>query len=207
MTKRELIVDILQNSNPPKTLEEVGDMFGVTREYVRQVWATHTPGGYRRYRDYQQKVAYERNEKRLDSVKFECNACGTPVTYREGKYKQGLCHNCSDKFLEQRDPYIILTCVECGNEFSPMRNNPKRHESRYCSMDCYTSSKFFKDMISKGSEKIMKHSEEEYKELARKFHEAHDMIRAGKKMKKDLLKEYDVTYQTAYNKMVKYFDE
>ena len=115
-------------------------MYGVSRERIRQIYkrATGRGAGERMVlrREIKNEVKGQVEKAKLESVKFHCRACNKPVMHKEGKYH--LCVKCSDMLTKrQRDPYTLLQCIVCGDDFHPFRNNPN---GKYCSTDCYFNS-------------------------------------------------------------------
>lgn len=150
--RNELIVDLLDNSLPPLTLQEVGDMYDISRERVRQIYKNKRGIGATdlmlKRKALAKRIKDQKASIKENTVKFSCAACGDPVMYKDAGRKRKLCSKCSSVLEDQqRDPYITKFCRNCGEPFHPFRNSKYRkpgvRDSTYCNMDCYISSGAF----------------------------------------------------------------
>lgn len=115
------------------TLQEIGDMYGVSRERIRQIYKRHTGEGYRLRLTNEQKHKLEE----LNSVAFNCVECGNPE-HNDIKEEYKICRECRRKYRkEQRNPYILKKCSYCGDNFHPFRNRGPKQRNMFCSIRCH----------------------------------------------------------------------
>lgn len=122
------------------TLQDIGDMYGVTRERVRQIYHKHTGHGYKQRMINRQ----EKLQEILSIPAFNCVECGNPE-YTPIKQEYKLCRDCRRKYRKQeRLPWVLFSCDNCGTKFHPFRNRPKGEESKFCSIKCYMERRWHK---------------------------------------------------------------
>lgn len=103
-----------------KTLEEVGKLFGLTRERVRQIFNATTGN----------------NVMATRKALLICKLCGKKFKtfYSQKEFCCIQCKTLFDKF----DYSKMITCIKCGGGFYPHRNwKQTRAVNKYCSMKCY----------------------------------------------------------------------
>jgi DNA-directed RNA polymerase subunit RPC12/RpoP len=127
------------------TLEEIGEVFGVTRERVRQIWKKKTGKPYKNHIEYASRIRKEAEQAKLMEVKFICLSCKKPVL-RSVKLKRSYCNDCAEAYSHttRRNFRIWHTCRGCGIKFHPWSNFASLSQGRgglYHSIQCYLKSR------------------------------------------------------------------
>lgn len=131
------------------TLEELGKMFGITRERVRQIYKKCTGKDFSARRDRNRKLKNILKVRRGNAIMFNCQSCGSPVSKNQGSRLRKYCRKCRDAMLKDgRDRLITLSCSRCGTKYHPFRSSSFLNiDTNFCSADCY--SKFRQERASK----------------------------------------------------------
>lgn len=152
------------------TLEQVGGMFDISRERVRQIYKRETGKSATIRRETKKKVEEIRRQKSLNLVAFKCGACGKPVTHREKGRRHSLCESCNYlQNVKQVAIYTTYVCDGCGVSYHPKRTSisyaPTNHKKEY-----YPGKHF--------------HTQECYWEFRRRLSAAEDLQKKTLRLKK-----------------------
>lgn len=145
--------DLMKMANENKyTLQQLGDVFGITRERVRQIYKKLTGKSYgveRRKKILSlSDIAAQQNLKRLEEPKI-CPAC--KKEYFPRTLHQKMCLDCRLLIKGNRDPYTWCKCLYCGKDFHPIRTwrFVPALKNKYCSQEHYMLSDQYQENISK----------------------------------------------------------
>lgn len=140
--RQKFIVANLSSGN--MSMVDLGKKFGISRERISQIYYTaigsKKRGSLLKNRRERQR---QNREAWLNSIKYNCASCGTPVAQRESQHKKTYCQKChtiSQK--ERRSMQTTLECTRCGKAFHPFYNcklGQKRKIGYFCSRECYTT--------------------------------------------------------------------
>lgn len=124
------------------TLEQMGEKYRVTRERIRQIYKQMTGKKYQLRNEKKREIKAQKREEWLDSVSFNCTACGKSVTHRGAGYK--YCNDCWKIRLSQRNPNLWKICFQCLIKFHPYYHyNSQGVANKFCSKECYGRSDLF----------------------------------------------------------------
>jgi len=136
--QRKTIVSLMETGE--FTLREVGEVFGITRERVRQVYFEETG---KRAAPLRKARTRRKIKERLNEIRFHCRGCGKPVKRKDGYRKWWYCKECSRIMMaKRRDIRVVRYCKMCGASFYPHLNFKApsiRTRSRtgiFCSREC-----------------------------------------------------------------------
>ena len=110
--RNDLLIAGLQQH---KTLQEVGDMYGLTRERVRQIWFMRT-GFPLKVMRREVKEIYQMLYPPPPPPTYFCKVCGTELTGSQRVYCGFLCKN---KWTSRRRDKIAQVCEWCGKSYYP----------------------------------------------------------------------------------------
>jgi AraC-like DNA-binding protein len=129
-----------------RTLQSVGDEFGISRERVRQIFKDRTGTSrdeLKRADKFQKKINL------MQRVRFLCKQCGDQVMFSERSVRKFCSETCWRKYYSAggagfRNLKVKLICSGCGIEYHPHRNiyspsilKGKTLKKNYCTQQCY----------------------------------------------------------------------
>lgn len=129
------------------TLQAVGNIFGKSRERIRQIYKQETGYAYgSKFAKKQKTIKKQLEKERLEKINFYCKACKKPVTKKNGKYLHKFCAECRAIQKKFDDPTTTAICLNCGNSFHPARNWRRLESS--CLFDSF---KCFQEFLRKNN--------------------------------------------------------
>jgi hypothetical protein len=134
---KSIIEDLNKGSS---SMSKLAKLYGVSKQRISEIYhrAIGQKQGY--YFNQKRVIGQQAKEKQLSQVKFNCVACGIPVTYREAGRRSKYCAMCHKQSqYGQKDMNITIPCRECSKQFHPYRS--KRTLNNYCSRECFHKSR------------------------------------------------------------------
>lgn len=107
------------------TLDDVGGLFGITRERVRQIYKKYAHAGYRQMQKKRQEEVLEQKkqekERMGNEIRFRCVGCGKEVLRKESQGRK-YCPDCRIWALKyERKMDDLRLCIQCGKMFPSRR--------------------------------------------------------------------------------------
>jgi hypothetical protein len=135
--------EIVQKANTGLyTLEMLGDVYGLTRERIRQIYTGITGKPYREHLKYAKRQHKIKITAQKKLVKYYCSVCGKGVTFGKAYHGTKLCAGCRKRMRTQQRCPTLVKCDNCGVMYYPRRasyflRNNGRIKHQFHNRECY----------------------------------------------------------------------